>query len=195
MSTDLPGYPSLLAVYPAKAIDDLYAELRAEIEQLESEVSATTSAAVAAEQQLDDLEPIDPQVAERVVSRTQRILQALTEDAGRELDELLRDARRVAAQRVGEAAADGERRIEQARADVDTALAGKGTEVMVLEPDHAVEPVHAVEPDHAVEPAHDQFWAEEQAANRSWTRKLPVAWIAQLIGAVCVLFLLLVRGL
>jgi len=103
---------------------------------------------------------------------------------------------------VGEAAADAERQLAEARREVEQALAMAHRTSPVDRPpidrpseraaqtsaraDHASQDAPAVQ-----RALHDEFW--DQDGKRPWTRRVPAALIAQLIGAVFVLALILAR--
>jgi hypothetical protein len=178
--TDDPPSRPLVAVGPAAEIDSLYAEMHLRLERLEAELVEAEAAALRAEARLAEFEPFDPDVVRRVTAHTDRVVESITAEAGREAEEWLADARRVAAQRVGEAAAEAERQIADARQQVEQALAMA----------HRASPVDRPPIVPSREPAM-QTW--ESDGHGPWIRRLPAALIAQLIGAVLVLALILVR--
>ena len=218
MTEEPPPYPPLVAVYPAAEIDGLYISLQMQLDRLESELVDAEAAAMEAEARLAGFEPFDPEVIRRVSAHTDRVVEGLATEAEREAEQLVLDARRVAAQRVGEAAAEAERQIADARAQVERALTmaraaapppialpaalptptppSPAASVSPPPPSPAAgaspsPPNAPVTSAAEVSAVDDEFWHEDQA--KPWNRRLPVALLAQLIGAVIVLALILVR--
>jgi len=207
MTEEPPPYPPLVAVYPAAEIDGLYISLQMQLDRLESELVDAEAAAMEAEARLAGFEPFDPEVIRRVSAHTDRVVEGLATEAEREAEQLVLDARRVAAQRVGEAAAEAERQIADARAQVERALTmaraaapppiALPAAIPTPTPPSPAASVSPPPPNAPVTSAaevsavDDEFWHEDQA--KPWNRRLPVALLAQLIGAVIVLALILVR--
>jgi hypothetical protein len=203
MTEDPPSYPPLVPIYPAAEIDALYVALQVELERLQADLVEAEAAALEAEARLRS-EPFDPEVIRRVTAHTDRVVAGLAAEAQREAEQLVLDARRVAAQRVGEAAAEAERQIADARVQLERALAmartrTPGAVARPAEPSPAPLSSPAPDPESLsaatsaakVVEGHDEFWHESRS--KSWTRRVPAGMLAQLIGAVLVLALILVR--